>query len=276
MNRKDRECGCKDGEIVILWIRILHMVGSNDKRCLSVDRDRQWRRDDNVSWFPIRRDGGCDLIRGSLLWVHSWVLAGSSSWRSYGWCIGQRVKLRAAMPRCNCTTTARRCAPTRAATALILASWGLPFSYRRIRDTTFLYLKFSRFSVRVTRDIFSNKLKSTTAELNKLKLRTRIPSQIQLQIVQESIFFSFTELAEYEARSRDLLPYWLKLKFLPKDDRCDATYAQIGAIDSYTQCAHLFLGPACDYCVGTSFKILLLIFAEFHLKYNCHRKLMIL
>ncbi|XP_036142551.1 atrial natriuretic peptide receptor 1 isoform X2 [Monomorium pharaonis] len=58
------------------------------------------------------------------------------------------------------------------------------------------------------------------------------------------------ELAEYEARSRDLLPYWLKLKFLPKDDRCDATYAQIGAIDSYTQCVHLFLGPACDYCVA--------------------------
>ncbi|KAH0950218.1 hypothetical protein HN011_005892, partial [Eciton burchellii] len=58
------------------------------------------------------------------------------------------------------------------------------------------------------------------------------------------------DLAEYEARSRNLLPYWLKLKFLPQDDHCDAMYAQIGAIDSYSDCVHLFLGPACDYCVA--------------------------
>ncbi|XP_024887410.1 atrial natriuretic peptide receptor 1-like isoform X2 [Temnothorax curvispinosus] len=58
------------------------------------------------------------------------------------------------------------------------------------------------------------------------------------------------DLAEYEARSRNLLPYWLKLKFVPQDDHCDAMYAQIGAIDSYSHCVHLFLGPACDYCVA--------------------------
>ncbi|EZA53252.1 Atrial natriuretic peptide receptor [Ooceraea biroi] len=58
------------------------------------------------------------------------------------------------------------------------------------------------------------------------------------------------DLAVYEARSRNLLPYWLKLKFLPQDDQCDAMYAQIGAIDSYSRCVHLFLGPACDYCVA--------------------------
>ncbi|KAL0132007.1 hypothetical protein PUN28_000049 [Cardiocondyla obscurior] len=58
------------------------------------------------------------------------------------------------------------------------------------------------------------------------------------------------DLAVYEARSRNLLPPWLEMKFLPQDDYCDAMYAQIGAIDSYAHCVHLFLGPACDYCVA--------------------------
>lgn len=69
-------------------------------------------------------------------------------------------------------------------------------------------------------------------------------------IYYKDIFFLLTDLAVYEARSRNLLPYWLQLKFLPLDDHCDAMYAQIGAIDSYSHCVHLFLGPACDYCVG--------------------------
>ncbi|KOX79706.1 Atrial natriuretic peptide receptor 1 [Melipona quadrifasciata] len=59
-----------------------------------------------------------------------------------------------------------------------------------------------------------------------------------------------TDLAIFEARSRGLLPHWLKLQFLSQDDHCDATYAQIGAIDSFSNCVHLFLGPACDYCVA--------------------------
>ncbi|XP_076759178.1 atrial natriuretic peptide receptor 1 isoform X3 [Xylocopa sonorina] len=59
------------------------------------------------------------------------------------------------------------------------------------------------------------------------------------------------DLAVIDAKSRGLLPDWLKLKFLSQDDHCDAMYAQIGAIDSYSNCVHLFLGPACDYCVAT-------------------------
>lgn len=57
------------------------------------------------------------------------------------------------------------------------------------------------------------------------------------------------DLAVYDTRARGLLPHWLNLKFLPQDDHCDAMYAQITAIDSYSDCVHLFLGPACDYCV---------------------------
>ncbi|XP_046432627.1 atrial natriuretic peptide receptor 1 isoform X3 [Neodiprion fabricii] len=58
------------------------------------------------------------------------------------------------------------------------------------------------------------------------------------------------DLAVYDARARGLLPSWLNLTFLPQDDHCDATYAQIGAFDSYSNCVHLFLGPACDYSVA--------------------------
>ncbi|XP_076164769.1 atrial natriuretic peptide receptor 1 isoform X1 [Ptiloglossa arizonensis] len=58
------------------------------------------------------------------------------------------------------------------------------------------------------------------------------------------------DLALLEVQSRGLLPSWLRLKFLPQDDHCDAMYAQIAAIDSFSSCVHLFLGPACDYCVA--------------------------
>uniref|UniRef100_A0ABD2XFQ8 Guanylate cyclase n=1 Tax=Trichogramma kaykai TaxID=54128 RepID=A0ABD2XFQ8_9HYME len=59
------------------------------------------------------------------------------------------------------------------------------------------------------------------------------------------------DMAVYAARSLKLLPHWLKLTFLAQDDGCDATYAQIGAIDSYSKCVHVFFGPTCDYCVAS-------------------------
>lgn len=62
--------------------------------------------------------------------------------------------------------------------------------------------------------------------------------------------FLHAELALTKVRAQKLLPNWLEIKFLSKDDHCDATYAQIAAIDSYADCVHLFLGPACEYCVG--------------------------
>ncbi|CAG5087893.1 Similar to NPR1: Atrial natriuretic peptide receptor 1 (Homo sapiens) [Cotesia congregata] len=57
-------------------------------------------------------------------------------------------------------------------------------------------------------------------------------------------------LAASRLKALKILPNWLELKLLPKDDHCDATYAQIAAIDSYAECVHLFFGPACDYCVA--------------------------
>ncbi|XP_044585548.1 atrial natriuretic peptide receptor 1-like isoform X3 [Cotesia glomerata] len=58
------------------------------------------------------------------------------------------------------------------------------------------------------------------------------------------------DLAVSRLKALKILPNWLELKLLPKDDHCDATYAQIAAIDSYAECVHLFFGPACDYCVA--------------------------
>ncbi|XP_074116091.1 atrial natriuretic peptide receptor 1 isoform X4 [Cotesia typhae] len=58
------------------------------------------------------------------------------------------------------------------------------------------------------------------------------------------------DLAASRLKALKILPNWLELKLLPKDDHCDATYAQIAAIDSYAECVHLFFGPACDYCVA--------------------------
>ncbi|XP_034234225.1 atrial natriuretic peptide receptor 3 [Thrips palmi] len=41
------------------------------------------------------------------------------------------------------------------------------------------------------------------------------------------------------------------LSFLPGNDKCDAVYGQISAVDSYAHdCAHVFFGPTCEYSVA--------------------------
>ncbi|XP_060825092.1 atrial natriuretic peptide receptor 1-like isoform X2 [Bombus pascuorum] len=83
-----------------------------------------------------------------------------------------------------------------------------------------------------------------------LRVAVLLPADPRFDIALPKVL-PVLDLAVYEARSRGLLPYWLKLKFLPQDDHCDAMYAQSGAIDSFLNCVHLFLGPACDYCVAS-------------------------
>ncbi|XP_018313430.1 atrial natriuretic peptide receptor 1 isoform X2 [Mycetomoellerius zeteki] len=82
-----------------------------------------------------------------------------------------------------------------------------------------------------------------------LRVAVLLPKDLRYDISLPKVL-PVLDLAVYEARSRNLLPHWLDMKFLPQDDHCDAMYAQIGAIDSYSHCVHLFLGPACDYCVA--------------------------
>lgn len=59
------------------------------------------------------------------------------------------------------------------------------------------------------------------------------------------------ELAEREARARELLPDNLVIKWIPYDDKCDASYATISAMDGYgMDCGHVLMGPTCDYALG--------------------------
>ena len=58
------------------------------------------------------------------------------------------------------------------------------------------------------------------------------------------------DMAAQDAERRGLWPASM-LTFLPGDDKCDAVYGQISAVDSYAHdCAHAFFGPTCEYSVG--------------------------
>lgn len=58
-------------------------------------------------------------------------------------------------------------------------------------------------------------------------------------------------LAELRVRELQLLPNSVRFKWLQYDDRCDASYATISAMDGYgIGCAHVLFGPACDYALG--------------------------
>lgn len=62
------------------------------------------------------------------------------------------------------------------------------------------------------------------------------------------------ELAEKEVRTRQLLPDNISIKWIPYDDKCDASYATISAMDGYgMDCGHVLFGPTCDYALGKKF-----------------------
>lgn len=59
------------------------------------------------------------------------------------------------------------------------------------------------------------------------------------------------ELAEAEVRKRQLIPDSLKFKWISYDDKCDASYATISAMDGYgMDCGHVLFGPICDFALG--------------------------
>lgn len=59
------------------------------------------------------------------------------------------------------------------------------------------------------------------------------------------------ELAEREVRRRQLLPPNLSIKWIQHDDKCDASYATISAMDGYgIDCSHVLFGPACEFALG--------------------------
>lgn len=59
------------------------------------------------------------------------------------------------------------------------------------------------------------------------------------------------DLAEEEIRRRQLLPENLTIRWIPYDDRCDASFSLLSAIDAYSDdCVHVFFGPVCEYALG--------------------------
>lgn len=61
------------------------------------------------------------------------------------------------------------------------------------------------------------------------------------------------KLAQQEVNRRQLLPGNLSFQFLPRDDHCDAVYAQISTFEAVKKNVHVFFGPACEYSVGKCF-----------------------
>lgn len=59
------------------------------------------------------------------------------------------------------------------------------------------------------------------------------------------------ELAERDIHDRQILPRYLDIEWIPYDDKCDASYATISAMDGYgIHCGHVLFGPTCDYALG--------------------------
>lgn len=73
-------------------------------------------------------------------------------------------------------------------------------------------------------------------------------------LVRVSYFFQVMpvlELAELEVRRRQLLPQNVSIKWTQYDDKCDASYATISAMDGYgIDCSHVLFGPACEFALG--------------------------
>lgn len=83
------------------------------------------------------------------------------------------------------------------------------------------------------------------------------------------------ELAEREVRKRQLIPTDLSIKWIPYDDKCDASYATISAMDGYgIDCGHVLFGPTCDYALGKKkFYLNFALISFFSLFVDCFKSL---
>lgn len=64
-------------------------------------------------------------------------------------------------------------------------------------------------------------------------------------------------LAEESIREMQLIDNNTSIKWINFDDKCDASYSLISAIDAYAdECVHVIFGPVCEYALGTLFYIL--------------------
>ena len=71
--------------------------------------------------------------------------------------------------------------------------------------------------------------------------------------------FPVIKLAEEKIRRDQIIPSYINISWIPYDDKCDAAYATISAIDAYAKnCSHIIFGPSCEYavCEYLSWKLL--------------------
>lgn len=58
------------------------------------------------------------------------------------------------------------------------------------------------------------------------------------------------EMAERKIRADGILPDFVNITWKEYDDKCQAALATMAAIDAYAKfCAHLVIGPSCEYSV---------------------------
>ena len=62
------------------------------------------------------------------------------------------------------------------------------------------------------------------------------------------------ELARLFVMENKWLPSNVNLTFTGLDDRCSNMYGIFRALNAYSHCAHVLLGPACEYALGKSYK----------------------
>ena len=59
------------------------------------------------------------------------------------------------------------------------------------------------------------------------------------------------KVAEQRIKSEKIIPEHIKFEWMLQDDRCDAAYSVIQAMDGVVMnCAHVIFGPVCDYPLG--------------------------
>jgi atrial natriuretic peptide receptor A len=66
------------------------------------------------------------------------------------------------------------------------------------------------------------------------------------------------ELARQQVIEDELLPH-VNLTFRPMDDRCGNVFSIFKALYAYSTCAHVFIGPSCEYALGEYLDIFTLL-----------------
>uniref|UniRef100_A0A1A9WJI8 Receptor ligand binding region domain-containing protein n=1 Tax=Glossina brevipalpis TaxID=37001 RepID=A0A1A9WJI8_9MUSC len=98
---------------------------------------------------------------------------------------------------------------------------------------------------------------TTVVELNNCHIRALVllpDNETYLASLNQTL--SVLQAAEDYLHRIDILPNYIKFNWLPQDDKCEASYAVIKAMDGITKsCAHVIFGPVCDYSLASVARI---------------------